>query len=503
MKTMFEKPTRNHASFIVERLGIVFFALLFFGWNSLGDSVRRLLNPSFWRGITAQTFLLYGRSFLLGGGLVLLLILAVLIFSVFVWRKTFFYLQDDCLVYEQRTLFHHSAKLPLQNIATVNLERSLLERLLGTAKVKVDANSASTANKTNFTFILHQVTAQQLHDSLLARRAALLQGEGEENPSAAPEPMAASPRVEVISFSAPRVLLHRLLSIPFLQGIVVLIVFGSSFIGPGGYGLPLAEVLPSLLFFVFCGVIAAIYSTLNLMNYRVARDATHIYISCGLLKKVSYSFHEQRIQGVFVKQPLLARLFGFYSIEVAVVGLGNEKKETPQLCLLTTKAQMERVLALCAPQYTECTGQKIRPSKAALLPLALRTLFLSLLSLLFLFAPIPNAWILPAAATLLCVLGGILSHRTKALQFDGRVLHYTRGVFTRFTGMFRYGNLQDADIRGNRLMTRLGAARLTVTLLSGMKQKVHQTGWFSGELLDELGGKVVANEDASVEWMYS
>lgn len=496
----FEQPTRNHVTFIAEKLGILFFFVLIFSWNSLGEAALDIFTAEFWRKLLQSASLAAGVQYFIGAGAFFFVLLLVAIFAFIAWRRTFFYLQEDCLIYEKRTLMKRYSKLPLQNIASVNLERNVFERIVGTSKVKIDINSAQTANKTGFTIILNQALAQQFHDALTLRRQALAQGDAY---TAQPlqntqSPILTTPRREVISFTNGQAIVHMLLSAPVLQAIFVLFSFVTPLLGREG-DMDHSTILSSALFFIVLGCGAWIFSALRLFRYRVERDAHNIYITSGLLKQTSYAFHESRIHAVWVRQPLLARLFRLYFIEVAVVGLGNEKNETPQLCLLTNHAQMQRVLAECAPRFVGCKGYVIPQHKAALFPLCFWTLLLCMLSLLLLLIPITNAWMLPLAFSLLCIVGAALNYRTKSVAMDSELFTYSSGIFSNRSGYFRYSTIQDVNLRSNFLLKRSGAARMTLTLLSGAKQKMHHTGWFAYESLEKAALQTVAHADSAAQ----
>ncbi len=491
---MFERPTRNHVSFIVERMGITFFLLLVFGWNSMGSSLQAIFTKEFWLNLldSAESFGLKGAY--LSSVLFLLALLVLLLFFLFSWHKTVFYIKDDCLVYEKRTLYKRMSKLPLQNIATVNVERNLFERFVGTSKVKVDLNSTQTANKTDFVFILHQALAQEFHETLLLRRAALLQGEE------AALPGVASPRMPVISYTFLQVFAHRLLSLPWVQMVTVGLTVGIPLFTAGETS-QLGETLFSLFAILLFAVVGFVFSLLNLADFRLERDETNLYISYGRLKKSSYSFRESRVNAVFIRQPALARLFGLYSVELAVVGMGNEKKETPQLCLLTTKEQMQRVMESCVPAFTHCTGEERLQHRVAWLSLTLRTLLLGALAAPLCLIPLAHAWLLPLAVFALCIIGAVLSYRTKTLRYDSTLLQYTSGIFSKRTGVFRYGNIQSTLLRSNRLYQKFAAGRLLFFLLSGPKTKLQRTGLFPLGDLEEIGERAAKCSDSSGEFI--
>lgn len=65
-------------------------------------------------------------------------------------------------------------------ISNVNTEQNLLERLLGTCKVKLDTNSMSTADQTDVKIVLKKADAEQLKGNIMKL---MRQCKGEEEPA--------------------------------------------------------------------------------------------------------------------------------------------------------------------------------------------------------------------------------------------------------------------------------------------------------------------------------
>lgn len=488
---MFNSPTRNHISIIAERLGIVFFMLVIVGINSSMNNLANMFRPQFWRDLAGTADSLSGFIVALGGAGFLLLVALVLLISFLFWRKTFFYIEGQNFIYERRTLFKKFTKLPIANISTVNLQQSVFERLMGTSKVKIDLNSSHTANRTDFIFVLKKPIAEALRADLTVLKTQAGQ------PEALPDSKEAyRPRERIIAFSTGEVIRHKILSLPFLQALSTIFAVIVLPLFDGSGTLDMQNTLFVLTLGFIGWVFVLIWGILNLQGYRVERDDKNVYISCGAIKKTSYTFEFAKINAVVVKQPVLARIFGLYSIEVAVVGLGNENKETPQLCLLVNRAQMERVLGVCAPDFT-CKTAPIPSNKAALLASGIFAVFTALVSLAVLLANVPYLWIISVVVFAVSVLGGWLNYKTKTIAFDDEVFHYSKGIFSRHKAMFKYGDIQDARIHKNFVTGRLNAGRMLFTILSGAKMKAHKTGYFELPLFDEAVERVVAHGDTS------
>jgi len=481
---MFEKPTRNHITYIAERLGFFFFFLLAFGFNSLSQNAGELFTPAYWKRLFDSAA--DGRYLGLGTAAFLLLAVVVLVLATIAWLKTTFRIDGRYLVCEKRTLYKKQSRLPVEHIATVNIERSIFERMVGTSKVKIDLNSSHTANRTDFIFILRAQNAERFRDVLIQ-----LKNAGFTNADA--EPLPAAPPEAVVSFTLGQVVRHRMLSVTMIQALVVLSAIAAPLSGSGAYGSQNITAVAALSVISGLGVLA--WSIANLKDYTVSRAGPEILITCGAARKRSFAFSDNRMKAVFIKRTLLARLFGLYAIETAVVGLGNEKSESPQICLLADKAQTQRVLGQCAPGF-ECGEPPLRAQKAALTV----TGFYSLAAAAVCTAlPVIRAgtwfwWLFPASAAFFFAAGA-LRLCSKTLRFDTRVLNYSKGVLDKTTAMFRLGDIQDIRIISNPFLRRLGIGRMSFTIMSGSRMKNHRTGYFKLEDLEKISDLIAGSPD--------
>lgn len=268
---MFASPTRNHITIIFERLGFVFFTLILVISGNISSSLNRIFSPAFWQDLFNEATSLDDTLVVLGGVGLLLLVSIVLFISLLYWLKTFFYIEGQNFIFERKTMFKKYSKLPIANIATVNIQRSVFERLVGTSKVKLDLNSSHTANRTDFSFVLRQDDAQALRSALYALKAAQSQV---ANTAVATETGTAevAPGMPVISFSNIEVIRHKLLSLSLWQVVFgILVIFVMPALDPQNTYDFKSAVSFALLALAGGGALM-IWSVLNLAGYTVERD---------------------------------------------------------------------------------------------------------------------------------------------------------------------------------------------------------------------------------------
>lgn len=482
---MFNTPHRNHPTYILEKIGSYLLLILLLFGNAMTASTQNmadLFRISYWKDVVAQ--LIRGNfQVLLSAAGVIIVLFIVIIISILRWRKTTFHIEEELLFSERKTIIRKLSKLPVASITTVNVEQNIFEKAVGTAKVKIDINSAVTANKTDFIFILKKEQALQLKDTLLLLRDA--------NKEQADMPA----RTLLASFSLRDAVRHKLLSIPFVQILTAVMVFVPMFVGENA--LELHEAFTALTVSALTYAVSLLFGVLNLANFRLETDGRHLYISHGLLQTQNYAFEKSRVKAVFIRQSLLARLFGLCSAELAVVGLGNEKNESPRLCLLIKKEQAEQLIADLLPAYSTKTEPTVS-SKAALIPAILLTLLCTALCAVSIAFIGVYGRILTAVVFAYGILAGILSQKTRTVNLEENLFCCSSGILNKKTGRFLYADLQEVRQHSNILMQNKKIGRIGFSILSAKNTSMHKTGWFRTDVYEQLCAKVLSAPDNDI-----
>lgn len=471
---MFSKPARNHISIIIEQIGAVGVVLVTGAFSLLFDIVSDLR-----RGMSFAQILRYssaGRLPTPVNIVVALLVVAGVAWLILRWSKTVFYIDSGYLVVEKNTLMHRVSRLPLSSISTVNLERSLFERMVGTAKIKLDINSAVTANKTDFIFVLPFEKAKAFEQELTRK------------PDKSVEEALSEKRRPICSFTAAQVLRDVLLGQPFVQILIffVLLAAGIPVDKLVSSGVTFNSALPAIMLAFISWLAGMFMQFMSAYGFRVEKDDSSFYITSGLLKKKQYVFDKDKVNAVIVRQPLLARAFGYYRAEVAVVGLGNDKHETPQICLLIKKQELDRILSECAPDFI-CAEQPVKSHKAGLVASLCFYVLLSAVVAAF----VSQLYImLGIAAVALGVVFAVYGYRNKTIAADDKVFSYSRGLFSLTRGYFKYDSIQTAGFKTNIFFAKRDVGKIRISILSSSSVSLHTTGWFDKSHYDSLTNKL-------------
>lgn len=149
---------RNHPSLMLEQLGVFGVIIITFLISSL-DDLDEILGDI--KNSDSTTMLI-----------IILVVLAVILFrlavNTIVWYKTWITVDETSITITKNTIFRSVNTIGLRNISNINIERNLLERILGTSTVKIDTESRSTADTTDVTILLRKDKAEALRERLLA-----------------------------------------------------------------------------------------------------------------------------------------------------------------------------------------------------------------------------------------------------------------------------------------------------------------------------------------------
>lgn len=309
-------------------------------------------------------FLLANNLILIAAGVALVVLIVLLALFRLSWRFHTLRIGADDVEVRSGVLFRTHRRAPLDRVQGVNLTRPMLARLLGLAKLEVvgaglDANvkleylSGKDAEAIRGD-ILRLASGRRLAEAGADPRdrrplvtvaadtvADGLQGivDGEDFSDAEPESIVRIPLGRLV---ASRVLSgSTLVLIAFVVGIVVAASVSTLWL--------LFTVVPMFLAF------GAYYvrSVARGLRYSIAPTSDGVRVTFGLFTTVTEVVPPGRVHAIEVRQPLLWRPFGWWSVTVnRLSGRASTDSGTDQLAAVLpigTRADVERVLRILAP----------------------------------------------------------------------------------------------------------------------------------------------------------
>ena len=157
---MEQNKFRCHASVIIENLGGAFWFILLMLFSSMDNATEVFT-------LLAEGKITFFQA-LAGTGVVFLIVFLILFYNWIVWRKTWISIDNEAIVIERNLLNRKVNTIGMKNISNINMEQNIFERIVGTYKIKLDTNSATTADQTDVKIILSKEKAEWLLKSGVA-----------------------------------------------------------------------------------------------------------------------------------------------------------------------------------------------------------------------------------------------------------------------------------------------------------------------------------------------
>lgn len=356
---------RCHFSIIFESLWSFWLAIFIFVFNGIGDMVD-MIREAGKEGI--MVFIETGAIW----GILFLVVISLIVFTVqfLRWRKTWITLEDNLVIVEKNTLNRKRNTIAIENISAVNMERNLFQRIVGTYRIKIDTNSATTANETDVSIVFRQDVAIKFRKILLERMNAL-KGNGDEkalSQERQPDELtgASADGRMVFTYTAFDMIKYCFYCMPMFSLFVSIAGIGGAawYITSFGWNSFIDEALGGFIAVVFM-VLSSLYNLIKAFfkyyGLTVYRDGKDIHVKCGLLKLRSYTIPVDKITALSIEQPFMSRIFRKYHIEVEAVGIGDEDGESSNLTMALSREDVMIHLETLVPEL--CWGNVLQLEK--------------------------------------------------------------------------------------------------------------------------------------------
>jgi putative membrane protein len=268
------------------------------------------------------------------------------------WRFTRFVIDDDELRVETGVLFKTSRKITFERIQSVDIIQPLAARLFGLAELRIEAGAGDSGIRLRY---LSRIKAARLRDYLLARAHGTAARLADSADGPAPDVLfdAGVADKKLVTVLPGALVGSFLLSTEFLIPVVVLVGFAVVAAVTGMGFVALGGVLP-MLFGVFSLVSRRVIA---MFHFTLAESSRGLRVTRGLTNLSSQSVPVDRIQGVRLCQPVLWKPFGWWRVDVDIVGYGSNNREdnsggaTSVLLPVASQAQVRVALSRVLPGF--------------------------------------------------------------------------------------------------------------------------------------------------------
>ncbi len=396
-------------------------------------------------------------------------IIFFLIIFIVKWYKTEITLTKTSIIVDRKTVFRKSVEIKLENISTIDIGQNLIEKIFKTARVQLDINSISTANENDFKIILKYDDALEFRKYLLKL---INKYELEEDVKITLESYD-------YSYDFKKIIRHVLLSynpmllIILLTTYIPLIMYNDGETSSYFIGIAIV-VVPAIFGFI--------NNLVKFYNLKLKKEEDKLLISYGLFTTKKYTLPYDKISGIKIYQPLFARIFKLYSVEIINVGYSDEENQVALLLPLANIEEINKRLKKLYPSVNnkvEIIDQCGNAIGAFLIDNIIWILLTCILGFI-------SSIIVGYIVIILWIVATYLSFITKKFGFINDTLYITSGVFNKTTAIFNVNKIQLLKLSKNIMIEKLNLNKMTIGLQASLINVNHTTGYFDKELFADI-----------------
>ena len=404
--------------------------------------------------------------------------LVIFFFSFRIWYKTAYFFEEDSIRVNKATAFKADTGIPYSKISSINLTRSVIDRIIGTVTVSFNINSGVNAETPEVSLAMKADKAEELKAFVEQKIHGNIESRAEEEIH------------DYVTFADVEVITHSFLSMPTSNVISSTVFFIYSV-----FALFSDKAGVSGLFALFIFGITLFYpmlrQVLRYFGFKAYRSGDTIFLEHGLLQRYHTSFDISRINAVRIQRPLFGRLLKRSYIQAEVVGINAMAKDsTPTLCLMTSDAHNRAIMEQLLPEFIMDDVLTLQP-KAAAKPLFLKAavwiaVSVSIAASICIIMMMNRTDIINGigGTAFYCIMalvtgvaslyvivslyGCVVSLRSVGYSFGEDRMRFVYGVVDRTTTIMQYDRVQIAAEISGPLSRRYGLSTCKVSFLSSM-----------------------------------
>ena len=412
----------------------------------------------------------------------LILIGIIPMFFLFrIWYKTRYTFDDDGVRVEKSTAFKSDTIIPYSKVSSINIVRSILDRIFGTSTVSFNINSSVNSESPEMSLILKMDVAEELKQFI----------ESKIHGPQMPETEAEQVR-EYVTFTDIEVITHSFISMPtgvIISSMFFLIYSIVSFFTSTKEGL---SGTFTMFMFVFSMVVPIVRQLLRYFNFKAYRSGDTIYLEHGMFQTYHSSFDVSRVNAVRVRSPMIARLLRRSAIQAEVVGINAMANDaTPTLCLMTSDANNRRIMERLLPEFI-MDDEITKQPKPARIPLFFKASVYSAIAAIIVtifclamfngrtgiedgighaafMTLIIGSIVLGVIFILMNVFGCIVSMRAIGHHFGEEKFEFVTGVVDRVRTIIQYDRVQTTVEVSGPISRRCGLSKCNVSFLAATR----------------------------------
>lgn len=227
------------------------------------------------------------------------------------------------------------------------------------------------------------------------------------------------------------------------------------------------------IFFIIAGyAFGVIILLIRYYDYTLSRKDEDLAIQYGLLEKKHKSVNINRVQNIIIKDSILRRLIGYYSLSVTITSETFESdggNSTVEIMPFIKKDVLYDIVEEILPNYNLIKPKSNVPLRGYRRYFQISTLILVLITGVVQYFWISWAWIIGLFALLIIVAAGIYSARNNGYVIkDDEINMLTTSFFTRSHFVIKHDKVIEGVISENPILIRSKLANISVTTAAGI-----------------------------------
>ncbi|WP_052254750.1 PH domain-containing protein [Salinicoccus sp. YB14-2] len=469
--------------------------------GSVGNALKNLWIPLIIIFFNQRETIMSGNislSWLLGiGGIFLLLVIIFGGLDFINKYRTRFWIEDGKFIYKDGVLTRREKEFDIERIQSIDFSEPIFHRLFKAVKLEVftpgEGVVIDTMKKTQAEKLQAIIYDEQERIAQKAEQTDTVEiGDAspwpkEENIVEAADETEAAPkktfevlhklkRGELLLMSMTSGALGAFVAILF----AILNIIGTQFIVEryfdyfgGLFQNTIIAMSVAAIFFVVVGyTFGVIILLIKYYDYTLSRKDDDLAVQYGLLEKKHKSVNINRIQNIIIKDSILRRMIGFYSLSVTITSDTFESdgdNSTVEIMPFIKKDVLYDIVEEILPNYNLIKPKSNVPLRGYRRYFQISTVILILITGVVQYFWISWAWLIGLFVLIIIITSGIYSARNNGYVIkDDEVNMLTTSFFTRSHFVIKHDKVIEGAILENPFLIRSKLANISVTTAAGI-----------------------------------
>ncbi|MCD2138099.1 PH domain-containing protein [Salinicoccus halitifaciens] len=229
----------------------------------------------------------------------------------------------------------------------------------------------------------------------------------------------------------------------------------------------------AVIFFVAVGyAIGVIILYIKYHDYALYKKGDDLAVEYGLLEKKHKSVNVNRVQNIIIRDSLIRRMIGYYSLSVTITSdtfEGEDATSTVELMPFIKRNTLYEVIEEILPNYDVIKPEGCVPLRGYRRYFQVSTVILILATAAVQYYLLSWAWILGLGVMAVTIAAGVYAARNNGYVIrDDEINLLTTGFFTRSHFVIKHDKVIEGQITENPFLIRSKLANISVTTAAGI-----------------------------------